>query len=138
VRGMLERKSRRKPICRRVDGSGAGRFLIARAFDAEDAFQWTLMLRRSGPLLVPVRQELELVEQLAQLPFSAWPLSCSGRKKRSARSAVDDFVRTVGKKSGMSAGVDDVSGAFRAVSRLVERRRAYAAIWRQSTRWVSW
>ena len=45
-------------------------------FEASDGFPWVLMLRQSGPLLVPVKQEVELIEQLAQmpsLPAADWP-----------------------------------------------------------------
>ncbi len=45
-------------------------------FDAGTEFPWTALLRYSGPLLVPVKQEHELVEQLALLPClprADWP-----------------------------------------------------------------
>jgi superfamily II DNA or RNA helicase len=71
VRGLLERDASTRELSEPIAILGAGLVVfpdhIAKFSGGHDS-RWVTTLRNSGPLLVPVKQEQQFVEQLALLP----------------------------------------------------------------------
>src|SRR6185437_6213501 len=75
-----------EPLILLAEGLVVFRDRIAR-FDHAGSFSWVMMLRQSGPLLVPKKQEADFIEWLAQQPEAPnieLPLELQWEKDRPA------------------------------------------------------
>lgn len=90
LQGTLQRGEVNEPLASPLLILSAGLVVFAdriARFDAAGGFEWVAMLRQSGPMLVPVKQQQEFVEQMVHQEALApieWPAELRWTEQRPA------------------------------------------------------